>query len=395
MSRENDIVILGGARTPVGDFLGALKDVPLVDLAAVAAQAALTRSGLRPDEVEELALGCIYKHGNKGNPARQLQLKLGAPASGWAYTVDQQCASGMKALDIVSRSLRTGGCKAGLAVGAESMSRAPYLALSARTGARMGDTKLVDALTHEGLVCAVEGYHMGVTAENLAQEYGITRQEQDELAVLSHQRACAAREGGLFGGEIVPVEIKTRKGVTVVDKDEHPRADVTLESLAKLRPAFLPEGTVTAGNASGVNDGAAALALTTAGYAQERGLAPIARVVASVSMGVEPRIMGIGPAFVIPKALAEAGLTDSDIDYYEINEAFAAQFLACNRVLKLGMDRVNARGSGVGLGHPVGCTGARIILSAISELKARGGKYAVASLCVGGGPAMAVVLENL
>lgn len=393
---KNDIVILGYARTPVGDFLGSLKDVPLLELTKTAGQAALERAGVKPELVEELALGCIYKHGNKGNPARQVEIALGIPESAWAYTVDQQCASGMKAVDLVMRSLLTGGCKLGLAIGAESMSRAPYLSMSMREGQRIGDGKMVDVITHEGLICAMENYHMGLTAENLAEQYNISREEQDELAVLSHSRASAAVEAGRFDEEIVPVEIQTRKGAMIVDKDEHPRADASMEGMAKLQPAFKKEGgTVTAGNASGINDGAAALTLATAGYAEKFDLKPVARILSSVSFGVEPRIMGIGPAFAVPKALAEAGLSEDQIDYYEINEAFAAQFLAVNRELKLDMDKVNSNGSGVGIGHPVGMTGARILMATITELKARKGKYGVASLCVGGGPAMAMVIELL
>ncbi|SMC73559.1 thiolase family protein [Papillibacter cinnamivorans] len=392
----NDIVIVGSARTPVGDFLGKLKDVPLVDLSCIAANAALNRANVKPVDVEELGMGCIYKHGNGGNPARQVEIKLGIPATSWAYTIDQQCASGMKALDIVRRSLLTGGCQMGLVVGADVMSRVPYLAMNVREGLRMGDGKLVDGLTQEGLVCNIVKYHMGLTAENLAEEYHITREEQDALAIISHQRACAAINSGKLKDEIVPVEIQTKKGVVVVDRDEHPRADVSMESLGRLKPAFKKEGgTVTAGNASGINDAAAALVVTTAGYAKAHGLKPLAKILSTVSYGVEPRIMGIGPAYAIPKAIKEAGLTEKDIDYYEINEAFAAQFLACNKVLKLDMNKVNANGSGIGLGHPVGFTGVRIVVSAITEMNYRKAKYGVASLCVGGGPAMAAVLERV
>ena len=379
----NDIVILSRARTPVGDFLGALKDVSLVDLTAAAGQAALERAGVSPEEIDEVAMGCLYKHGNKGNPARQVQIKLGCPSSGWAYTVDQQCASAMKAFDCAYRSLKTDGCQVALVLGGETMSRAPYLTLGARTGFRMGDVKMIDSLTYDGLVCAIMGYHMGVTAENLAQEYGITREEQDALAVLSHQRACTAMELGKFDEEMVPIEVKPKKGTT-------------MEVLSKLKPAFLKEnGTVTAGNSSGINDGAAAVVLTTAAYAQEHGLRPLARVLSTASAGVEPRIMGIGPVYAIPKAIHGAGLTADDIDYYEINEAFAAQFLACNRELKLPMNKVNANGSGIAIGHPVGCTGVRIIVECLSELIYRQARYGVASLCVGGGPSMATVIERI
>ena len=395
MLHDQDVVIVGYARTPVGDFLGSLKDVPLVDLACTAGREALSRAGVKPEQVDELAMGCIFKHGNKGNPARQAQIRLGIPVSAWAYTIDQQCASGMRAADCIGKSLKTGDCQIGLAIGAESMSRAPYLSLDARGGLRMGDAKFVDTLTHDGLFCAIENYHMGVTAENLATEYHISREEQDELALLSHRRACAAIESGRMKKQIVPVEVKTKKGAVTVDTDEHPRKNISLESLAGLSPAFLKGGTVTAGNASGINDGAAAIVLTTAKYARENALTPIAKIRSSCSFGVEPRIMGIGPAYAVPKAIARAGLTEQDIGYYEINEAFAAQFLAVNRVLRLDMEKVNANGSGISLGHPVGCTGTRIIVAAIAELQDRKETFGVASLCVGGGPAMAVVLEML
>ena len=279
MLKDNDVVIVGYARSPIGDFLGGLKDVPLVDLCSTVVTAAMERAGVKPEDVDELGMGCIYKHGNGGNPGRQIEIKTGIPSSAWAYTVDQQCASGMKALDIVRRSLITEGCELAVVCGGDVMSRAPYLSLNGRGGFRMGDVKLVDSLTKEGLSCAIAGYHMGVTAENLAEQYQISREEQDELALLSHQRAIAAIDSGRGKQDIVPIEIKTRKGVKVVDTDEHPRRDVSLESLAKLRPAFKPEGgTVTAGNASGINDGACAMVVTTARYAREHGLKPIARI---------------------------------------------------------------------------------------------------------------------
>jgi acetyl-CoA C-acetyltransferase len=396
MYNDNDIVILGYARTAIGDFLGSLRDVPLVDLTSIVVEAAINRSGIKPEDVDELAMGCIYKHGNGGNPARQVEIKVGIPSSAWAYTVDQQCASGMKSLDIVRRSLMTGGCRLGVVAGSEVMSRAPYLSLNGRTGFRMGDVKLIDSLTKEGLSCAIAGYHMGVTAENLAVKYNVTRQEQDELAVMSHQRAIAAIDAGCFEADIVPVPVKVKKAIVEFKVDEHPRRDISLEIMAKMKPVFKPDGgTVTAGNASGINDAACAMVVTTGKYCKERGLTPVARILTTASCGVPAEIMGIGPAFVIPKALEEVGLSKDAIDYWEINEAFAAQFLACNRELRLDMAKVNRNGSGIGLGHPVGCTGARIIMACISEMKAKSEHYGVASLCVGGGPAMATVIEML
>lgn len=390
-----EVVIVGGARTPIGDFLGSLKDVPAVELGTVAAKAALERARVEPGIVEDVVGGMVYKAGVKGNPARQVQLAVGIPIEAAATTVDQQCASAMRALEIGTQQILLGKSTVSVVVGMESMSRAPYLLLNGRQGMRLGSGSVEDSLLYDALIDPFKGYHMGVTAENLAEKYNIKKEEQDELAVLSHTRAITAIKEGKFKEEIVPVEIKTRKGTIVVDKDEHPRADISLESLAKLKPAFKQGGTVTAGNASGLNDGAAALVLMTASKAKELSLKPVAKILATASYGVEPEVMGIGPAYVIPKALKYAGLELKDIDYFEINEAFAAQFLAVNRELKLDINKVNANGSGIALGHPVGCTGVRIIVTMLNEMKRRGSKYGVASLCVGGGPAMATVVEMI
>lgn len=393
----NEVVIVGAARTPIGDFLGSLKPVEPVELGLCAAKAALERSGVPKDMVEEVNCGTLYKQGWKGNPARQIQMKLGLPETGFACTVDQQCASGMKAFEIAAHSIMLGKCNAAIAIGLESMSNAPYVLKGARSGYRMGDgPAVVDSMLSDGLVCAMMNYHMGVTAENLAKKYSISRQEQDELAFLSHTRAVEAQKAGRFAEEIVPVKVLNRRKEIIVDTDEHPRADISLESLAKLRPAFLKEnGTVTAGNASGVNDGAAAVVLMNAEKAKELGLKPLAKLVTTANAGVDPSIMGFGPVPAINKALKYAGLKLDDIGYFEINEAFAAQFLACNRELKLSMDKVNGNGSGISLGHPVGCTGVRILVSLIYEMRRRGQSLGAASLCVGGGPAMATILEAM
>lgn len=394
--KPNDVVIVSAMRTPIGDFLGSLKNVQIVDLAVAAVNAAINKAGIDASLIDELACGCIYKHAQGGNPARQIQIKAGIGSDKWAYTIDQQCASGMKAFELIYQSLILGKAKMGLVVGAESMSNSPYLLTKARNdGYRMGNGVLIDSMLNDGLICAMEKYHMGVTAENLAKEYNITREEQDELALLSHTRAIASREKGIPQSEIVPIEVKNRKKTYVVNMDEHPKADITMETLRAAKPAFIKDGSVTAGNASSINDGAAAIVMTTNAVAMEYGLTPLAKVLSTANFGVEPRIMGIGPAYAIPKALELAGLKIEDIDYFEINEAFAAQFLAVNRVLKLSMDKVNRNGSGIGIGHPVGCTGARIVQALISELKYSGSQYGVASLCVGGGPSMAVVLENI
>lgn len=390
-----EVVIVGAVRTPIGDFLGKLKDVSAVELGTIAVNGALAQAGIKPEMVEEVACGMVYKAGVKGNPGRQIQLKCGMPVDGYAYTVDQQCGSGMKATELASQSILLGKTDIAVAVGIESMSQTPYLLKGAREGYRMGHGEIYDSMLYDGLICAMEGYHMGITAENLAERYQVTRQEQDELAVLSHKRAVEAIVRGTFKTEIVPVTIQTRKGPVTVDTDEHPRSDVTLEKLAAMRPAFKKDGTVTAGNASGLNDGAAALVLMSADKATELGVKPLARILSTANAGVAPEVMGIGPVYSIPKAIKYAGLTAGDVGYYEINEAFAAQFLAVNRELKLDMDKVNANGSGIGLGHPVGCTAARIIVSLIYELQRRNTRYGVASLCVGGGPAIATVIEKL
>ena len=390
-----EVVIVGAARTPIGDFLGALKDVSPIDLGVAAVNGALARATLSPEQVEELACGMIYKGGAKGNPGRQIQLKCKMPVAGYAYTIDQQCGSGMKAFEAVYQSIMLGKTDIGVAVGTESMSQAPYILKGGREGLRMGHGEILDSMLYDGLVCAMQGYHMGLTAENLAERYHISRLEQDELALLSHQRAVSAISKGFFSEEIVPVTIETRRGTIVVDTDQHPNATLTAEKLASMRTAFTKDGTVTAGNASSVNDGAAALVLMSRDKADELGIKPLARILATANMGVHPEVMGIGPAFVIPKALKFAHLTSDQIDYYEINEAFAAQFIAVNRELGLDLAKVNRNGSGIGLGHPVGCTGARIIVSLLSELRRSGERYGVASLCVGGGPATAVVIEAI
>lgn len=390
-----EVVIVGAKRTPIGDFLGKLKDVSAVDLGVIAVNAALAQANVKPEMVFEVACGMIYKAGAKGNPGRQLQLKCGMPVEGYAYTIDQQCGSGMKAFEMASQSILLGKTDIAVAVGIESMSQAPYLLKGAREGYRMGNGEVLDSMLYDGLVCAIQGYHMGLTAETLAERYTITRQEQDELAVLSHVRATKAIANGTFKPEIVPVTIATKKGSVIVDTDEHPRTDISLEKLAAMKPAFKKDGTVTAGNASGVNDGAAALVLMSAEKAKELGCKPLARLMSTANAGVPAEVMGIGPVYAVPKAIQYAGLRAEDIGYYEINEAFAAQFIAVNRELKLDMNKVNANGSGIGLGHPVGCTAARIIVSLIYELQRRNERYGVASLCVGGGPSIAAVIERV
>lgn len=386
-----DVVIVSAVRTPIGKFLGGLSKLSAVDLGEIAVKEAIERSGLKPEQIEDVTAGMVYKAGAKGNPARQVSIRLGIPVEAGATTVDQQCASAMRAFEIASQNILLGKCDIGVAFGIESMSNVPHMLLQSRTGYRMGDVKAVDGLTYDALVCAIYGKHMGFTAQNLADKYGITREEQDQLAALSHARAVAAQKEGKFDKEIVPVTIEGKKGSVTVSKDECPSEATTVEVLGKLKAVF--GETITAGNASSINDGAAAVVLMAAEKAEELGIKPIAKLRSTATAGVAPEVMGIGPVDAIPKALKFAGLTMDEIDYFEINEAFAAQFLACNKVLNLPMDKVNANGSGISLGHPVGCTGIRIIVSLLHEMERRGSKYGCASLCVGGGPAMATIVE--
>lgn len=390
-----DVVIVGFARTPIGDFFGGLKDFTAVDLGIIALKAAIEKAGIQPDLIEEVVGGHIYQAGCKGNTARQVALGANCSTQTVASTINQQCASSIRATEILAQEIMLGKVDIGAAVGYESMTNVPYLIPKARSGYKMGNGELVDSLLHDALVDAFNNYHMGVTAENLAERYNITRQEQDELALLSHQRACQAMKEEKFKEEIVPLEIKTKKGTIMINEDEHPRSEISLESLASLRPAFKKNGTVTAGNASSINDGAAALIMMTSEKAEEYGLKPIARIVATASASVDPEIMGIGVVPVVEKVLKFANLQKDDIGYWELNEAFAAQFLAVNRELNLDMDKVNANGSGISLGHPVGCTGIRLLISLINEMQRRGTQYGCASLCSGGGPAAAMIIEAL
>jgi acetyl-CoA C-acetyltransferase len=387
------VYIVEGVRTPIGDFLGGLSSLRDVELGIVVAKEVVKRAGLNADAVEEVVCGMVYKGGAKGNPGRQIQIGSGFPETGYASTVDQQCGSGMRAVEMVSQQILLGKTGIGVAVGVESMSNAAYVLENARK-IRMGDVRLIDTLTKDGLTCAMCNYHMGITAENLAEKYSISREDQDSLALISHQRARTAQSEGKFKDEIVPVVVPGRKGDTIVDTDEHPR-ELTVDDLQKLRPAFKKDGTVTAGNASSINDGAAALLLASESAVEEYGLTPKARILATAAAGVSPEIMGIGPVYAIPRALEYAGVPFLDVNYFEINEAFAAQFLACNLELNIMMNNINANGSGIALGHPVGSTGVRIIVSLMSEMERRKSRIGVASLCVGGGPAIACVVELL
>jgi len=389
------VYIVEAARTPIGTYLGALSSLTTVELGIIAAKTTLARGSIKPEQIENVVAGVVYRAGTKGNPARQIQIACGIPFEASASTVDQQCASSMRAMEIASMEIALGKNDVALVVGAESMSNTPNLILNAKTGSRMGPLHVEDALLYDALHCVLAGGHMGTTAENLAEMYKISREEQDEWACESHKRAVSAQAAGLFDKEIIPVEITNKKGTVIVNKDAGPRGDISLESLSKLKPAFRKGGTVTAGNASSVNDGAACVILVSERKLKVLGLKPIAEIISIESYGVDPSIMGIGPAYAVPKALKSAGLSKEDIGIWELNEAFAAQFLACNRELKLDLAKVNRLGSGISLGHPVGMTGVRIVVTALSQLDWIKTEFLVASLCVGGGPAMATVLKSM
>ena len=396
----HEVVIVSACRTPIGDFLGSLKDVPAQELARIAGAEALRRANIFSSQVDEIICGNVIQAGVGANIGRQVQGALGIPWRAPACTVNQLCASSMRAFEIACHNIMLGRSEISLVVGTESMSGAPYLMLKGRSGYRMGPGVLEDAMLLDALVCSIEHYHMGVTAENVAQRYGISREEQDRLGVLSQERAIAAIKAGKFRDEIVPVAVKQKKEAVLFDTDEHPRESTTMEVLAKLKPVFKEGGTVTAGNASGVNDGAAAAVLMSEEKAKELGIRPLARIVTTVSAGVEPALMGLGPAIAIPLALQRAQLSFSDIDCWEVNEAFAAQFLGVGRKLKLdynfefNMDIVNRNGSGISLGHPVGCSGLRVIVTLLHEMQKMNVRLGCASLCAGGGPAMATIITR-
>ena len=389
-------VIVGAARTAIGAFGGALKDTPVAELGRVAIQGALGRSGAEGDAVEEVIIGNVLQAGAGMNPARQAAIAAGLPESVPSFTVNKVCGSGLKAVALAAQAIAAGDAELIIAGGIESMSRAPYLLPDARWGARLGNTPLVDSMLSEGLTCAMAHYHMGVTAENIAARYGVTREQQDAFAAESQARAAAAISSGRFKDEIVPVMIPQRKGSAVAfEVDEHPRSGTTAESLARLTPAFQKEsGTVTAGNASGINDGAAALVVAGLDRARLMELVPLATIVAYSSAGVDPRYMGMGPVPAIEQALGKADLSIDDIDLFELNEAFAAQSLAVIKQLGLDSSRVNVNGGAIALGHPIGASGARVLVSLLYEMQRRGSKRGLASLCIGGGQGIAMIVER-
>ncbi|WP_088227265.1 thiolase family protein [Desulfosporosinus sp. FKB] len=397
----NEVVLVSACRTPIGDYGGSLKPVPANELTKVVATEAIRRAGIEPKQVDEIVAGMCLGHGNGSCPPRIVAMQIGMDPKSSACMVNQNCASAMRALEIAAMKLQLGKYDIALVTGTESMSNIPYIDPTARWGARMGDVKLMDAMLADGLVCQLAGSHMGVTAENIAELYGITREECDQLALISHRRAVRAIDEGRFNREIVPVPVKERKKEYLFSQDEHPIRDASLESMAKLKPAFKKDGVVTAANASGLNDAAAAAVLMTKQKAKELGLKPLMKLINICDEGVEARVMGLGPAVAIPRCLREAGMNYGDVDYWEINEAFAAQVLGVGRKLKeeSGIDmnigtieqdgNVNNNGSGIALGHPVGCTGLRIIVSLYYELERLGKTVGGASLCVGGGASLA------
>ena len=388
-----EVVIASAVRTPVGKFLGSFSNTSAVELGTIAVKEALKRANIKPEQVDETYFGCVIQSALLPNATRQISVNAGIPVDKPALTINILCGSGLRAVSMAAQMIKSGDADIVVAGGTENMSMAPYTSTGMRMGARMGETKMQDTLLNDALICAFEHYHMGVTAENIAEQWGITRQEQDEFACRSQNRAEAAIKSGRFKDEIVPVTIKTRKGEIVVDTDEHPTFGTTMETLARLKPAFKKDGTVTAGNASGINDAASALVVMSKEKAEELGVKPMATILGYATHGVEPRIMGIGPIEASRKALKMANLKVEDMELIESNEAFAAQSIAVARELKFNMDIVNVNGGAIAIGHPIGASGARILTTLLYEMKKRGNKRGLATLCIGGGMGTALVVE--
>jgi acetyl-CoA C-acetyltransferase len=387
------IVVVGAARTPVGSFNGAFANTPAHDLGKVAITEALKRAKVEPGEVDEVILGQILTAGQGQNPARQAAINSGIPQEATAWGLNQLCGSGLRAVAIGMQQIAGGDADIIVAGGQESMSMAPHAAYM-RSGTKMGDFKLVDTMIKDGLWDAFNGYHMGTTAENVAQRWQLTRDEQDKFAVASQNKAEAAQKAGRFKDEIAPVTVPGRKGDVVVDQDEYIRAGATLESVAKLKPAFSKDGTVTAGNASGINDGAAAVVLMRADEAEKRGLTPLARIVSWATAGVDPAIMGTGPIPASRRALEKAGWKVGDLDLVEANEAFAAQACAVNKDMGWDLEKVNVNGGAIAIGHPIGASGARVFVTLLHEMQRRNAKKGLATLCIGGGMGVAMCVER-
>jgi acetyl-CoA C-acetyltransferase len=389
----NDIVIVSAARTPVGSFNGALSTLSAHDLGAGALSAAIARAGISGADVDEVILGQVLTAGEGQNPARQAARAAGIPDEKTAFGMNQVCGSGLRAVALAAQQIRTGESNVVVAGGMESMSQSQHAA-HLRNGTKMGGLEFVDTMLKDGLWDAFHGYHMGVTAENVARAFQITRDEQDAFALASQQKASAAQKAGRFRDEIAPVTVKTRKGEVIVSDDEYIRHDSSPETMAKLRPAFTKDGTVTAGNASGINDGAAALVLMSAAEAAKRGLTPLARIASFATAGVDPAVMGTGPIPSARKALARAGWKVEDLDLIEANEAFAAQAIAVNRDLGWDTSKVNVNGGAIAIGHPIGASGARVLITLLHEMGKRDAKKGLATLCIGGGMGVAMCLER-
>ncbi|MET0787585.1 MAG: acetyl-CoA C-acetyltransferase [Paenisporosarcina sp.] len=390
-----EVVIVSAVRTAIGSFQGSLKDVPATKLGAIVIKEALAKAGIDHNHVSEVIMGNVLQAGLGQNPARQASIFAGLPDTVPSMTINKVCGSGLKAIHLATQAILSGDSDIVVAGGMENMSQAPYLLKNAREGFRMGDQKVVDSMISDGLWCAFNDYHMGITAENLCDRYGITREEQDEFSARSQQRAVKAIEAGKFKEEIVPVEIPQRKGDSIIfDTDEYPKQGSTAEKLAGLRPAFKKEGSVTAGNASGINDGAAAVVVMSKEKADELGLTPLATILANASAGVDPSVMGIGPVQAVKNVFQKTGLSMADMDLVEANEAFAAQSIAVDRELAFNHEKLNVNGGAIALGHPIGASGTRIFVSLLHEMIKQDAKTGLATLCIGGGQGVATIIKR-
>ncbi|EJE7236516.1 acetyl-CoA C-acetyltransferase [Clostridium sporogenes] len=389
-----NVVIASAVRTPIGKFGGTLKSVSAIELGSIVIKEALKRANVKPEDVDEVIMGNVLQAGLGQNSTRQSAVAAGIPVEVPSFTINKVCGSGLRSVSLATQLIKLGDDDIVVAGGTENMSAAPYLLEKARWGQRMGDGKIVDEMIRDGLWESFNDYHMGITAENIAEQWGITREEQDEFSAKSQQKAEKAVKEGRFKEEIVPVVIKSRKGEIVFDTDEFPRFGATKESLSKLKPAFKKDGTVTAGNASGINDGAAALVIMSEEKANELGIKPLAKIVAYGTSGVDPKIMGYGPFYATKKTLEKANLKIADMDLIEANEAFAAQSLAVAKDLGFDMDKVNVNGGAIALGHPIGCSGARILTTLLYEMEKRDSKHGLATLCIGGGMGTAIIVER-